>query len=214
MSKVEKNTDELIGELCSDLDIAKPRCPYRRIAVWLIGAIAYLTLVVAYIGIRPDFDMQLMKSSFLFEISIAVLILISASLASSWLSFPDCFQRHWVKIIPVLLFVVFCIWTVVRSLEDGMKFTDGLHLVHCAREGIMMEIIPLIALVFITMKGHTTQPYWSMAMNVLAVSTLGWIGLRLTCSVDEMGHSLFNHLLPFAILAAALGLFARKLFKW
>lgn len=214
MSKIEKNTDELINDLCANLEATKPCCPYRLVSMWLVGAIAYLTFVVAYIGLRPDFDMQLMQSSFLFEISIAAFILISASLASSWLSFPDCMQRHWIKIIPLVLSAVFLIWTVIRSMEEGMAFVSGLHLGHCAQEGMIMEILPLIALVFITMKGRTTQPYWSMVMNVLAVSTLGWIGLRLTCSVDEMGHSLFNHILPFAILAAALGLFARKLFKW
>lgn len=167
-----------------------------------------------YSGIRPDFSAQLMKASYLYEVGLAISILMTAALASSWLSFPDCFGRHWIKIVPVTLAFAFMLWASARGVEDGMWMLSGLHLGHCAKEGVLMEMLPLVALVFITMKGHTTQPYWSMTMNVLAVSTLGWIGLRLTCSIDDMGHSLFNHILPFAIIAGALGLFARKLFKW
>lgn len=210
-----KDTDDLINQLCDgDLKTLKPTCPYTYIAIWLIGSIFYLASVVSYLGLRSDFDMSAMNPVYIFEIGLGVSILISAAVASSWLNTPDCCQRHWIKFVPVTLSVVFVLWTILRSMEEGMDFLSGLHLGHCAQEGMLMEIIPLIALVFITMKSCTTQPYWSMAMNILAVSTLGWIGLRLTCSIDEMGHSLFNHLLPFAILAAALGMFARKLFKW
>lgn len=214
MSQTKNNTDDLINKLCGDLNTAKPRCPYRRVAVWFVGSLLYLSLVVSYLGLRPDFDMRAMNLIYVFEIGLAFFILASASLASSWLSFPDCFQRHWIKIIPVVLTFVFAFWTLLRTIDDGSIGEIQLHVGHCAQEGILMEIIPLIALVFITMKGHTTQPYWSMTMNILAVSMLGWIGLRLTCPMDDMGHSLINHILPFAILAAALGFFTRKLFKW
>lgn len=210
----DKNTDNLIEGLCGDLESIKPRCPYTHIAAWFLGSLFYLATVVSYIGLRPDFDMNAMNPLYIFEIGLAGLILISASIASSWLSVPDCLQRPWIKIIPITLALIFTLWAVIRSVAEGMDFISGLHIGHCAQEGLLMEVIPLVALVFITIKSCTTQPYWSMVMNVLAVSTLGWIGLRLTCPVDEMGHSLFNHLLPFAILAAALGMFARKLFKW
>ena len=79
----------------------------------------------------------------------------------------------------------------------------------------MVEFIPFLALIYLSAKGHTTQPYWSMTMNVMAVSALGWIGLRLTCSMyDSMTYGFIHYLLPFAILGAAVGFFARKLFKW
>jgi hypothetical protein len=155
-----------------------------------------------------------MDSVFLFETSLAFVMLVTASLASSWLSFPDCIQRTWMKIVATTVFGVFVLWIIVRSIEEQMGLMATLHIGHCAHEGMLMEAIPIIALVIITMKGHTTQPYWSMFMNILAVSSLGWIGLRLTCSMDEMGHSFINHLLPFAVIGAGLGFFASKLFKW
>jgi hypothetical protein len=212
--KESQSTDDLIGKLCNELEPTPPRCPYRRVSVWLLLSLVYLGAVVAYLGIRPDIQERLMDSVFLFETSLAFIMLVTASLASSWLSFPDCIQRTWMKIVPATIFGVFVLWIIVRSIEEQMGLMATLHIGHCAHEGILMEAIPIIALVIITMKGHTTQPYWSMFMNILAVSSLGWIGLRLTCSMDEMGHSFINHLLPFAIVGAGLGFFARKLFKW
>lgn len=216
MSNNAKNnsTDDLINQLSDDLKAVTPRSPYKRMAIWLVLSIAYLVGVVAYLGVRMDIADRLTDSIFLFETLLATAILLSASIASSWLNFPDSLQRPWIKIVPLTLFGVFSLWVVVRGIEEGMVFISTLHMAHCSEEGAFMEVAPIIALVIITMRGNTTQPYWSMAMNVLAVSALGWIGLRLTCPMDQMGHSFINHLLPFAIVGAGLGFFARKLFRW
>jgi hypothetical protein len=212
--KKDNNTDDLINQLCGELEPTCPRCPYRRIAAWLLGAALYLVVVVGYLGVRPDIAERVMDARFLFEVGIATSVLLSAAFASSWLSFPDCIQRGWIKVIPVTLFFSLGLWIVAHSIEEGMGLMDTAHLGHCAQDGMLMELLPIIALIVLTMRGQTTQPYWSMTVNILAVSALGWIGLRLTCSMDEMGHSFLNHLLPIAIIGAGLGFFARKLFKW
>lgn len=214
MSSEDKKVNDLIGNLCEDLEPVKCRCPYRQIVPWFVLSIAYLIGAVAFLGLRHDLSDRLVDSVFLFETGIAIAMLVTAALTSSLLNFPDACQKDWMKAVPVTLFAVFVLWVIVRSIEEGMGITATLHLTHCAHEGILMEAIPIIALVIITMRGYTTQPYWSMAMNILAVSALGWIGLRLTCSMDEMGHTFLNHLLPFAIVGAGLGFFARKLFRW
>ena len=207
-------TDDLIGRLCDELAPTKACCPYRQIIPWFVLSIAYLVGAVLWVGLRHDLAERLTDSVFLFETGIAIAILVTAALTSSWLTFPDCHQKNWMKAVPVTLFSTFVLWVVARSIEEGMGLTSTIHFGHCAHEGIIMEVVPIVALIIITMRGHTTQPYWSMAMNILAVSALGWIGLRLTCSMDVMGHSFLNHLLPFAIIGAGLGFFARKLFKW
>jgi hypothetical protein len=208
------STEDLIGQLCGELKETCPRCPYRRISAWVLGSILYLVSIIAYVGLRPDIADRLVDGVFLFEMGIMASILFVSALASSWLSFPDCIQRSWIKVVAVTLFYSFTLWVIAHSLEEGMGLIDSMHLGHCATEGMLMEGLPIIALIVMTMRGNTTQPYWSMAMNVLAVSSLGWIGLRLTCPMDEMGHSFFNHLLPIAIVGSGLGFFARKLFKW
>jgi len=214
MSKETKNTEDLIGQLCGDLEASKPRCPYRRISIWLILSAAYIIGVIAYLGPKVDIQEHLSDASFLFEMMMAVAILISSALASSWLSFPDCIQRSWMKIIAVTLFGAFFLWILANAIEEGMDFFSHFYIGSCSRS-LIVEALPFAALVFMTAKGNTTQPYWTMAMNVMAVSALGWIGLRLTCSMyDSMTYGFTHYMLPIAILGAGIGFFARKLFKW
>lgn len=212
--KNQDKTDALINQLCGDLKKVDPLCPYKRILPWLLLSLVYLAGAVAYLGLRHDFNDRLTDGVFIFEMGLAAAIFLSAALASSWLSFPDACQRPTTKAVTLTLFFVFIFWVTSRSIEEGMGLGTTLHVGHCAKEGIIMEIIPILALIFMTMRGRTCQPYWSMGMNILAVSALGWIGLRLTCPMDEMGHSFFNHMLPFAVIGASLGFFARRLFKW
>lgn len=214
MSNDTKNTDDLIGQLCEGLEPSKLACAYKRIVPWFLLSVIYLVGTVLFLGLRPDISERLIDGVFLFEMGLASMIFITAGMTSSWLSFPDSHQKEWMKAVTVTLFAVFALWVTTRSIEEGLNLSTTLHLGHCAHEGIIMEVVPIIVLIFITMRGHTVQPFWSMTMNVLAVSALGWLGLRMTCSMDQMGHSFFNHLLPFAIIGAGLGFFARKLFKW
>ncbi len=209
-----KNTSDLIAGLCDDLSPAKPCRPYQGMMIWLVFSVAYLALNVIFADIRHDMAGKLTEASFLFETGIGVAILLSAAFSSSWMNVPDMGQKRGLKAVPLSLFFILMLWICVKAIEQGSGFFDGLQMTYCVPQGLMMQGMPIVGLLIMTMRGYTTRPYWSMVMNVLAVSALGWLGLRLTCSMDGMGHSFFNHLLPFVIIGAALGLFARKLFKW
>ena len=209
----DKNTDDLINSLCQELEPTSPRCPYRRVSIWLLLSIIYILGVVFYLGLKVNIEEQLTNAAFIFEMGMATAILICSALASSWLSFPDCIQRDWMKVVSVTLFGTFLLWIIANLIEEGGSLTT-FYIPSCSKS-IIVESIPFIALIILTIKGHTTQPYWSMAMNVMAVSALGWIGLRLTCSMyDSMAYGFLNYLLPFAVLGVGIGFFARKLFKW
>lgn len=212
--KDETKIESLIDQLATEDKCFKPICPYRRISAWLILSVAYIVAVIAYLGPKVDIIENLQSASFLFEMGIAIAILITSAMASSWLSFPDSLQRNWMKIIAVTLFSIFLFWIGANIIEEGVDSISFFYLPSCSR-GLAIEVLPFIALIFLTVRGRTTQPYWSMAMNVMAVSALGWIGLRLTCSMyDSMTYGFINYLLPFSVLGVGIGFFARKLFKW
>jgi len=210
-----KNTDDLIGQLCGDLKPSKPRSPYLSISIWLVLSIAYIVGVMLYSGITVDLADKLNEAAFLFEMGMAVAILISAAIASSFLSFPDCVQRDWTKTVSVTLFGAFLFWILVNAIEErGLDIPTSFFMASCSR-GLLVEAIPFVALILMTVRGNTTQPYWAMTMNVMAVSALGWIGLRTTCAMyDSMTYGFMHYLLPFSILGVAFGFFARKIFKW
>lgn len=212
-----ENTDDLINKLCGDLEATSPRSPYRRISIWLILSVAYIIGVILYSGVAIDLSGYIIKASFIFEMTMVVCILITAALASSWLSFPDGLQRDWMKIIATTLFSSFLIWIIANGIEEGFKEGRNMSFafIGSCSKGLAVEFIPFIALIYLSARGHTTQPYWSMTMNIMAVSALGWIGLRLTCAMyDSMTYGFIHYLLPFAILGAGVGFFSRKLFKW
>ena len=209
-----KNTDDLIGQLCDGLEPTKPRNPYSSILLWLALSILYIVGVILHSGIQVDLSEKFYSANFLFEMGMAAAILIASALASSWLWFPDSLQRGWIKVIPVTLFGVFLFWILASGIQEGGDLVKHFFLPSCSR-GLMVEALPFVALVIMTMRGNTTQPYWAMTMNVMAVSALGWIGLRLTCAMyDSMVYGFVHYLLPFSILGVAFGFFARKIFKW
>lgn len=213
MSDKEKNTDDLIGQLCDDLKPVKPCCPYRNIYIWLIFSAAYLTGVITFYGPQVDFSEKITDAAFLFEMGTALAILITGAMASSWLSFPDSAQKEWIKYVAVALFGSLMLWIFANMIEEGMDL--ALFKLGSCSKGLLVEVIPFVALILMTIRGHSTQPYWLMTMNIFAVTALGWMGLRLTCAMyDSMVYSFANYFLPFAILSVAVGFFARKLFKW
>lgn len=206
--------DDLIGSLSEELTPVKPASPYGTLALWFLLSSGFLVAFVSYLGLRHDFFIRLTDSIFLFELGSGLALLFSSALTSSYLNFPDGYQKDWMKGVPLSIFGMLLLWIAVRSIEEGASFMKTTALNHCAEEGLLLQIIPAAAIMFLTMRGHTTKPYWSMFMNVLAISALGWIGLRLTCTMDVMGHTLMNHVMPFVVIGAGLGFFAKKLFKW
>ena len=139
-------------------------------------------------------------------------IFVFGALSASFLRFPDERQQTWVRYIAVTLFSVFMIWIFANIVEEGFNLA-AFKLGSCYR-GILVEAIPFAALIFLTIRGCSTKPYWLMTMHVFAVSALGWIGLRITCAMyDSMLYSFIHYLLPFAVLSVVLGLFSRKIFS-
>ncbi len=182
-------------------------------AVWFLLSAVYIMGVVLYFGPKVNLDEKITDAAFLFEMSIATGIFITSAMASSFLSFPDSAGRDWLKTVAISLFGVFIVWILANAIEEGMDVS--LFTLGSCYKGIFIEAIPFVALIFLTARGYSTQPYWLMTMNVFAVSALGWVGLRLTCAMyDSMIYGFIHYLLPFTILGAGIGFFARKIFKW
>ena len=214
MSKETQKTDELINQLCEGLEEnCDNSCVIRRFIPWAILAFLYVVGVVWFTGLRYDIQDAMNNPIFIFEIGMALIIFFTCALSAAYLTLPDHGQKIWIKIVPLTLVSVFVFWSVIKGYTEGISF-PSLSGLHCVERGAIVEIVPILIMLLVSTRGHTTQPSWLVAMNVIAVVALGWVGLRLTCSMGEMGHSYIFHLLPFAIIGAALSLFARKLFKW
>jgi hypothetical protein len=207
-------TDRLIENLSSELKPVKCLChPALRFAPAIIIALVYLAIAVHVLGMRPDMPDKYHDLHFLFEVGLMLIISASAALSAIWLSIPDARGLRWVPIVPLSLFGVYVFWTGLRAYIDGGVEIEW-HWSHCLQDAALMTAIPAAAMVFITRRGATTQPLTMALMIILAVTGMGYIGLRFTCMMDTIAHTTHYHLLPFTVLGVLLGLLAKRLFRW
>jgi hypothetical protein len=208
-----QSTESLIEGLAGGLTPAKRLAlPWVRILPWIIFAAGYMAAVASIAGLRADLALKLTQPEFVFEIVLVLIIGLSAALASAWMCVPDMRGRPWVPVVPLILVVVFMVWQIARMIIEGTSM--GAIPSICIKEGIVYAAAPALWIVLIGRGGATTRPRMLAFMNVLAVSAFGYIGLRLTCPVDTPGHALFWHCIPYVILGAFAGIFARRMYRW
>jgi len=209
-----KNIDDLIGSLSDDLEsIKKAKHPLMYALPWMIAAVVFSIFVVNNVGIRHDLSDQLANTVFLFELTTFGALGITASIASSYLMVPDMRGKKWLLPVSFTIAGICVIWNVIKAYAEGLHMPQ-LHIDHCMQEGLFMAFIPMMAFIFFMRSGATTKPITMGVMNLLAGASIAYIGLRLTCSMDTVGHSTIMHLAPYVVIGGVLGFVARKLYKW
>ncbi len=210
----EPSVDDMINSLTDELEPVKPMAhPMARALPWMIGAAVYAWFVVHHIGLRPDSLEKLSDLHFLFENMLVGLVGISAALCACWLCVPDMRGQKWIIAVPFSFLAVFFLWGGLRSLIEGVHMETA-HFGHCMGDGFWIAIVPAAIMVFLSTGGATTRPFLSAFMASLSVASFGYIGLHFTCMMDTVGHAMVYHLIPFVLLGMALGLIARRLYRW
>ena len=214
MRKSNNETEQLIESLAGELKPVK--ClnhPCIRAVQWTFIALAYAMFVVAYLGVRPDFFMKLADPVYLFEMFLAFAMSMSGVMSSNWLCVPDMRGQSWMPVVSLTLFTVLSGWLLLE-LMTNLEVLEHMHYSHCMMDSITFGLLPAMAIVYLSMRGKTTRPFLMVFMNIIAVSGLGYIGLRLTCGCDNVSHIVIHHILPFVVLGAAIALLGQKLYRW
>jgi len=207
-------TDQLINRLSEDLQPARRMThPAMRLAGWAGAGILYAVIVVNFLGVRPDLPSRLESTAFIFENALAAFIFLSAATASFFLCIPDMRGQKWLLSLTGGLTGAFALWIAARCLTEDVNM-PALAWDHCFVDAFLMVFIPTAALIFMMRRGATTRPVLQAAMNTLAVAALAYIGLRVTCTIETIGHGVFLHMLPFLVLGPVYGLAARRIYKW
>lgn len=214
MSGEGSETNNLIAELSADLKPQSPMLhPLFRALPWVLLSVGYIVVVTMVIGVRHDWAMKMAQPTHLFEILLAASVAITAALSSFWMCVPAMKGQISFKAVPVTLFSVFLVWVFCRATVEGVN-PDHMYLNHCFYEAVFLGAIPAVALIIFCKSGTTVKPNWMAAMNVLAVTMMGWIALRFTCGGDSLGHAFVYHFFPFLVFAFLMAVTARRLFKW
>ena len=207
-------TETLINSLCGELDCVKVmKHPIHRVLPWAALALAYVIMSVLIFGFRYDFNTKILDSSYVFEIILVFFMSMSSAFCAIWLCIPDMRGQKWMIAVPFTLLLSFSALIGIESLLRTFDIPEiKLHI--CYIEAGVFGVIPAIAIFFLSVTGKTTHPYLLAFMNALAVGGLGYIGLRLTCSNDDMGHAFFYHILPYLVFGVIVALAGRKIYKW
>ncbi len=209
------NTDKLINSLCDDLEPVKPLAhPLMRARPWLALAIVYMVVATFISGIRPDLlSSKLHDTVFIFEILIALSIVLSTLFVSFWANVPDMRGKKWLISIPITLTLVFITWTISRAAGEAPHI-DTFSWHSCFRDGIIFATLPITGLIALSARGTTTCPLTCALLNILCASAMGFIALRITCVNDSIEHALLHHLAPFVVLGIVVGGIARRFYRW
>lgn len=210
----QNRLDHVADVLSSQLEpVVRFAHPFIRILPWLVFALVYTYAAVQYIGVRPDIAVKLADPLFLFETAIGLAMSMSAAMTAAWLCVPDMRGQVWMVAFPALLGGVFLVWETIRSVTEGLAL-QAPHWDHCFEDALLFGTVPAAVLIFTTVRGATTRPFLMALMNVIAVAALAYVGLRFTCMLDTVGHSLIYHVFPFVVFGSVLGLAARRVFRW
>lgn len=212
----EQDINRTIENLCSDLKPVKPQSPLWRSLLWITIAISYVVAIDNMVGVRPQMIEHLRDDEhYMFEILLALLTGISASIVTFFLTVPeDGYQRSWMLPVPATLFAVHVLWMLVRFTHEDIGDVPIGWFSHCWMDSLLMAGLPgMLALIFIR-RGATVRPFWLAFNAVLAVSAFGWIGIRFTCPFDTVGKAYFVNFLPFLVFGLVIGFAAKKLFRW
>jgi hypothetical protein len=217
MKQDNEKLTSTIETLCCDLRPIRPICsPLWRSLLWMLIALSYTVAVALAVGLRENLAVRMLEHRYLFEILLAFATGIAASLVTFRLSIPDSASGRYASLlsVPATLLAVHMLWMVCRLVIEGMGPIPHGWFNGCWMDAVLMAALPAGAAVFLIRKGATTRPGFLAFNAVLAVSSFGWIGVRLTCPYDTVGKAYCVNFLPYLAIGLVAGFLARKLFRW
>lgn len=207
--------DKLIDDLAEDLCPVSPlHHPLIRALIWMVVSSLYIAGAVFFAGMRTDLAQKTSDVSFIFEMSLALLITVSSVLASTWWAVPDVREKKWIVSIPLISTLIFIFWNGLRFFIEEKGNMPPVNWGDCIKDGLIMGLGPFALILLLARKGATCCSTTMCSMNILSVTGLAYIGLRLTCGTDTVGQGCITHILPFLILAVIMGAIARRVYKW
>lgn len=211
------DTDALIKSLASTSAVVRPLPrPGIRTAVWMLGSLAYVALVVSVMTPRPDLSLIVADPRFLLEQSAALMTAMTAALAAFCLNIPDRQGRAvFVPVIPLAVWVGSlgsdCVRTIMTAGWAAVPFEQDWM---CIPAIALAGAVPASLMVLMLRRGAPLNPTLSMALGGLAAAGLGSFGLRLFHAEDASLMVLVWQLGTVAVLALLTGAMGRQVINW
>lgn len=209
-------TADLIKALSEAAEpVKRSLSPFGIFARWIGFSVIYEVIMVLVSNTRPDLAVKLHETTFVAELVLLGLIVITSGFSAAYLSYPDMQQKKWITYLPVIPFVAFAsllyyMWKhePVHPLPPD---THGLECLVCI--ALFSSFSALIMMRYLR-KQATTHYYAAGAVSMLAASSLGAMTFAFCEPVDTVEHLIGWHYLPligFMILGLMIG---RRFLRW
>jgi hypothetical protein len=209
-------TDHLIRTLAHEAEpVERLPHPAWRAAIWSLLSVAYIALVVAAVGVRPDIAEKLHDPRFVIEVGAALLTGVMAAAAAFCAGCPG--RPVWERFAPFPFLLVWlaslgegCWRQWVQYGPDGRLQIDLL----CFQVIFALSLLPAILIFVMIRRGAPIAPMSTTGLATLAATALAATGLRLFHAEDVSLMLLvwqFGSVVVLAVLGFVLG---RGLLHW
>jgi hypothetical protein len=211
-------TDEFIQQLAGEITPVRPLGrPRRRVAGWLVIALASLAVVMMLMGVRRELGDAADRADFVFEAALLLLTAISASLGALLVSVPGAERSAWTRWAPVVFGAACVTWAageLVFAAATGAPTGRLTFAWHCVFKTTSVAAVPGIALFAMVRRGAPLSGAWAGLLAVLATVAVGVLGANIICPNDRPLHMLLWHVAPLVVFAAGGAALGRWLLAW
>lgn len=207
--------EQLIDNLADEMrPVRAAPAPVWVFLRWCILTVAYISLMVTFMGMRPDLMQKIHTPLFAAELEVLGGIIASSLLAGALLAFPDMYQKKWLTLLPGVMFLLFLYVLFMEYLADVPPAPLPRHNSECLRCISILALMPGAFILYHIRKFASTHYYMAGTIAILAAFAIGAMVLRLSEPTNSITHLLEWHYLPM-IGAGIIGLVLGRLYlKW
>jgi len=209
-------TDELIADLVKDTGTLKRLAPpEQRLRLWFVVSFLIVGISVLSFGVRPDLGQAILNPNFILEGTSALLLGVLAGWSAFVLSVPGRERSSLVRYLPLGLLFVWMGLLTYRNILTPSSFHPGfVQGQMCTRNFILLSLIPGGLLLFMIKKAAPLRLAWAGALSLLAVGSLGSLGISFLCPSGDALHILVWHFVPVLLFGIAGIWVGKKIFSW
>lgn len=208
------HSDELINRLVDNAAPVQPAFnPFTLALIWMGGAALYIGIALLLFGVRSDLVQQWHHPFYSSEILLLAATIISCSLCSALLAYPDLYQKSYLLASPIIIFALLT-GVLYLAWVNHPQVPAPAHGLSCTLHITLLSFLPAATLFYGMGKLACTHYAKAGLVALLTAFGIGAMIARLNEQTDSITHIVQWHYLPilgFALVGVLLG---RLLLRW
>ncbi len=210
------DTEGLIGGLTGQAGAGRLAGPRTFKAILIVAALASLgvavALVLALVGVRPDFATAVHRAPFAYKLGGMLALSLGGLLLASRAALPGSGRLTFAALVPAMLVLAFRAATDRSGLSVMGNSDISVH--ECVLTILGVSLPPLIILLGVMRIGASTRPALAGAIAGLLSGALGAAAYALACKNDAGLFVAIWYPLAILIMATLGAAIGRRALAW